>query len=349
MQIHPISRFRRNVTGSRLPPTCGVLGGLAVTLLAVSGQAAPASASPSPAGVTITFGDQLKAYQTILAATNALKGAPYTVNWANFIGGPPVIAAETSGSVDLGFMAETPTIFAQEAGDPVKVVAATIGVNPKVSPYALVVPANSPIKSISQLKGQSVAVQEGTVEQYFLVQELQKAHIPYGAVHIQNLTVTNAATAVANGQVDAAVITQPLTGIDLTAGKIRVLGTGVGTASETLGYLTASSGALGNPQKAAAIADFIVRFDKAQALLRKNPTLAAQTYVKTYGVPLAVAKQAVASDQTAGTPITPAIESYQQNEANTFLKLGLLTTPINVKKIFDLPFNKAVNKAAGIS
>ena len=52
-------------------------------------------------------------YQTIFAATNALKGAAYTVNWTNFIGGPPVIAAETGGSVDLGDMAETPTIFAQ--------------------------------------------------------------------------------------------------------------------------------------------------------------------------------------------------------------------------------------------
>ena len=40
--------------------------------------------------------------------------------------------------------------------------------------------------------------------------------------------------------------------------------------------------------------------------------------------------------------------SYQQNEANTFLKLGA-DSPIDVKKIFDLPFNKAVNKAAGIS
>ena len=65
--------------------------------------------SASLAGVTITFGDQLKEYQTIFAATNALKGAAYTVNWTNFIGGPPVIAAETGGSVDLGDMAETPT------------------------------------------------------------------------------------------------------------------------------------------------------------------------------------------------------------------------------------------------
>jgi sulfonate transport system substrate-binding protein len=340
MQIHPISKFRRNVTGSRRPLTCGLLGGLAVTLLAVSGGAAQASPAPSLAGVTITFGDQLKAYQTILNATDALKGAPYTVNWANFIGGPPVI--------DLGFMAETPTIFAEEAGDPVKVVSATLNADPKVSPYAIVVPTGSPIKTLAQLSGKSIAVQEGTVEQYFLIQELQKAHVAYSAVHIQNLTITNAATAVANNQVEAAVLAQPLTGIDQTQGKIRILGTGVGT-SETIGYLTASSSALANPQKAAAITDFIVRFDKAEAQLRKNPLLAAETYVKTYGVPLTVAREAVASEQAVGTPITPAIESYQQTEANTFLKLGLLTTPVNVKKIFDLPFNKAVDKQAGIS
>ena len=40
MQIHPITKFRRIVTGSRRPLTCGLLGGLAVTLLAVSGGAA---------------------------------------------------------------------------------------------------------------------------------------------------------------------------------------------------------------------------------------------------------------------------------------------------------------------
>ncbi len=340
--------FRRAVPGLRRPVTHGVLGGLAVTLLAASGLAAQPPKTPSLAGVTITFGDQLKEYQTILAATNALKGAPYTVNFANFVGGPPVIAAETSGSVDLGVMAETPTIFAQEAGDPVKVVSATLNADPKVSPYAIVVPTDSPIKTLSQLNGKSVAVQEGTVEQYFLIQELAKGHVPYSAVHLQNLPITSAATAVENSQVQAAVLAQPLTGLDEATGKIRVIGTGVGT-SETIGYLTASSSALANPGKAAALADLIVRFDKAEASLRKNPLLAAQTYVKTYGVPLSVAKAAVASDQAVGSPITAGIVSYQQNEANTFLKLGLLTTPINVKKIFDIPFDKAVDKRAGIS
>jgi sulfonate transport system substrate-binding protein len=322
-----------------------------VTGLALGATATVASArtakTASLAGVTITFGDQLKEYQTIFAATDALKGAQYTVNWTNFIGGPPVIAAETGGSVDLGDMAETPTIFAQSAGDPVKVVAATEGINPKTSPYDIVVPTSSPIKTVAQLKGHTVAVQEGTVEQYFLVQALAKAKVPYTAVTIDNLAVTTASTAVTNGQVDAAVISQPLTGLDTATGKVRVLATGAGLL-QTYGYLTASSAALANPQKAAALTDFIGRFYKAEAAVAKEPQLAAATYAKTYGVPLAVAQEAVASAQSKGTPITPAIISYQQNEANTFQKLGLISSHLNVKGIFDLPFNQVVAHAAGL-
>ena len=322
---------------------------LAALAVGVSATAASArtSKSASLAGVSITFGDQLKQYQTVFAATDALKGAPYTVNWSNFIGGPPVIAAETGGSVDLGDMAETPTIFAQSAGDPVKVVAATQGVNPKVSPYDILVPSGSPIKTVTQLRGHTVAVQEGTVEQYFLVKVLQKSDIPYSAVHLDNLALTSASTAVTSGQVDAAVVTEPLTGLDLATGKVRQLVSGAGY-TETLGYLTASDAALANPQKAAALTDFIERFYRAEAVLRKDPGLAAATYVKTYGVTLAVAEQAVASAQEAGTPITPSIISYQQSEANTFQSLGLITSHLDVKDVFDLAFNRTVARAAGL-
>jgi sulfonate transport system substrate-binding protein len=344
------SRAARSTTLRNLSrlTALALLAGLTVGATAsVSAASVRSAKTTSLSGVTITFGDQLKQFQTIFIATDALKGAPYTVNWTNFIGGPPVIAAETGGSVDLGDMAETPTIFAQSAGDPVKVVAATKGVSPKTSPYDILVPANSPIKTVAQLRGHTIAVQEGTVEQYFLVRVLQKAGIPYGGVTIDNLAVTSASTAVTSGQVDAAVVSEPLTGLDLATGKVRLLTSGA-RYLQTIGYLTASDAALSNPQKAAALTDFIGRFYKAEAALRKDPALAAATYTKTYGVTLAVATEAVASAQEVGTPITPAIISYQQDEANTFQKLGLITSHLNVQSIFDLPFNKVVARDAGL-
>jgi sulfonate transport system substrate-binding protein len=319
----------------------------ALTPLASASTKATKAAAPNLSGVTLTFADQFKEYQTILTAANALAGAQYKVNWTEFVGGPPIVAAETGGSVDLGDMAETPTIFAQAAGDPVKVVAATVSANPKVSPFDLVVPGTSTVKKVSQLRGQTIGVQEGTVEQYVLIQILKKAGIPYSAVTIENLSVVNAAAAVSSGKVAAAVISQPLTAIDLAGGKIRVVATGAGY-TQTLGYLTASQAALDNPQKAAAIADFVQRFYKAEAIIKKNPLLAEQAYVKIYGVTLAEAKQAAATVQEAGTPITPAIIKYQQTEANTFLKLGLITKKLNVKGIFDLPLNKSIDAKSGI-
>ncbi len=114
---------------------------------------AAASTPNSLTGVTINVADQFKQYETVFAATNALKGAPYTVSWSQFVGGPPIVAAETGGSVDLGDMAETPTIFAQAAGDPIKVVAALRGSVPTASPYAILVPKGSPITKVSQLRG----------------------------------------------------------------------------------------------------------------------------------------------------------------------------------------------------
>jgi sulfonate transport system substrate-binding protein len=340
------SRLRRRVA------LVGAVASFAAASVGVSTSIASAattkSAPVSLSGVTLTFGDQFKEYQTIFTATNALKGAPYTVNWQDFVGGPPIIAAETGGSVDLGFMAETPTVFAQAAGDPVKVVAVTQSANPKVSPYDLVVPASSSIKTLSQLRGQNIAVQEGTVEQYALIQILKKAGIPYGDVNLENLSVIDASAAVSSGKVAAAVISQPLTSVDLAGAKVRVLTSAAGY-TQTLGYLTASQSALDNPKKAAAIADFLNRFYKAATIIKKDPGLAESAYVKIYGVTLAEAKEAAATVQEVATPITPAVISYQQNEANTFLSLGLITKKLNVASIFDLPFNKAVDAKAGVS
>jgi sulfonate transport system substrate-binding protein len=318
--------------------------GSTTTTGASSGTTAPLDLS----GVTINFADQFKEYQTAFTATNTLAGAPYKVDYSEFIGGPPIITAESGGSVDLGDMAETPTIFAQAANDPVKVVAATVGADPSESPFGLVVPKGSPITSVSQLRGKTIAVQEGTVEQYVLIQMLKKADIPYSAVTVDNLAVTNASTAVASGKVDAAVLTQPLIALDVYAGTATQVVSAAAYA-KTLGYLTASQAALDNPEKAAAIADFINRFYKAEAILRKNPMLAAETYVKTYDVPLAVAEAAVKTVQAVGTPITPAIISYQQQEADTFHQLGLVPTKLDVSKIFDLPYNQKVSQAAGLT
>ncbi len=321
-----------------------VLASMAVGAVSTTGEASATSKTPDLTGVSVNFGDQLKEYQTIVNATNTLQGASYSVNWSNFIGGPPIIAAEVGGSVDLGDMAETPTIFAQAAGDPVKVVGVTEGVGAS-SPFAIMVPNDSPIKKASQLRGHTIAVQEGTVEQYVLVKVLQAAGIPYNDVTIENLNLVAGETALTSGKVDAWVASQPLTALVEHNGQGKVLPTAAGSA-KVFGYLTAPVSSLNDPKKKAAIVDFVARLYKSQAILRKDPALAAKTYASTYGVPLDVAEQAVKSTNVVPTPVTPAIIAYQQQEANTFLKLGLIQNRIQVSQIFDVGVNNQILAAA---
>ncbi|HXW39434.1 MAG TPA: ABC transporter substrate-binding protein [Acidimicrobiales bacterium] len=337
------AKVRRSAVGALLVVGTVLLG----TVVGMGAGGAAKSKGPSLAGVSITFGDQVDEYQTIVNATNTLAGAPYKVVWSNFIGGPPIVAAEVGGSVDLGDMAETPVIFAQAAGDPVKVIAITQGVG-TTSPYGILVPTGSSITTAADLRGKTIAVQEGTVEQYVLVKVLQAAHIPYTAVTIDNLNVVAGEAALEAGQVDAWVGTQPFIATVTQAGKGHVIPTAASSA-KVLGYLTAPVSALNDPSKAAAITNFIVRLYKSEAILRKDPELAIKTYVSTYGVSEAVAAAAVKSAKVIATPITPAVIKYQQAEANTFQSLGLIPNKLDVASVFDLSLNKKIAALAGLS
>ena len=84
-------------------------------LLALASFALFASCSHHASEPTLRVADQLKVLQAALAAAGEDQPSAYRIEWSNFFSGPPIIAAETGGSLDLGWMAETPTVFAQAA------------------------------------------------------------------------------------------------------------------------------------------------------------------------------------------------------------------------------------------
>lgn len=333
---------RRALTGG-----AAILAALLVTACS-SGASKPAAQTSSGAavdlkGVTIHFADQLKQYQTILEANDSLAGAPYTVDWSEFTAGPPIVAAETGGSVDVGAMAETPTVFAQAAGDPIEVVAVSEG-TPSSTPFAIVVRPSSPVHRIAELRGRTVAVQEGTTEQYLLVRALQQAGVPYSAVRTDNINIVAGEAALEAGQVDAYVTSEPLTSLMVQAGKARVL-TGATGVSRYMQYITASRSALRDRRKRAAITDLVTRIFQAESHDARDPSVGVQTYVKTYGVPLAVARRAAASVILRPSAVTASIIRYQQQEEDTFRQLGLIPRPLVAADLFDLPLARQITSA----
>jgi len=218
--------LRRAPRASRRLLATSFAGLLGIAVLAATG-ALPAGASSTTtqpvnlSGVTLNVADQLKEYQTAFQAAG-VANTPYKISWSNFIGGPPIIAAESGGSVDLGSMAETPTIFAQSAGDPVKVVSVSEGLKPgDLVALCHRRPAELAHQDAGPAKGHSIAVQLGTVEQYVLVRLLQKAGLSYNSVTIDNLPITTGETALESGSVDAYVTSYPFVSLIEQAGKAK--------------------------------------------------------------------------------------------------------------------------------
>src|ERR1700733_16089515 len=144
----------------------------AVTVLALAGLAAAggcsssssssttasggSTASPSASSavnlssVTLNIGDQKgTGAEAVLTAAGLLNTLPFHVTWSDFTSGPPMLQAMASGSVDIGGVGDAPPVFAASGGEQVEIVGArqTAG-----DQDALVVPKNSPITSISQLR-----------------------------------------------------------------------------------------------------------------------------------------------------------------------------------------------------
>src|SRR5215212_1363208 len=111
------------------------------------------------AGLTLQVGDQKGGTESLLRAAGALDGLPYKIAFSTFTSGPPQIEAATAGKIDFAITGNTPPIFGAASNAKVKVVAAYDGGG---NGDQILVHADSPIRSISDLRGRSIAVGKGS-------------------------------------------------------------------------------------------------------------------------------------------------------------------------------------------
>src|SRR5258708_10958912 len=100
----------------------------------------------------------------------------YRVSWTEFPSGPPLLEALNVGAIDFGIAGETPPIFAQAAGAPLVYLAYD---PPAPQGEAILVPKNSPLKSLADLRGKKIALDKGSNVHYLLVKALEKAGLKY--------------------------------------------------------------------------------------------------------------------------------------------------------------------------
>ena len=245
-----------------------------------------ASSSVNLSSVTLNVGDQKgTGAEAVLTAAGLLNTLPFHVTWSDFTSGPPMLEAMASGSVDIGGVGDAPPVFAASGGEQVEIVGAR---QTNGDQDAVVVPKNSPITSIQQLKGKKIAYGSGSSANYNLLTVLTKAGLTTKDVTLVNLQPALALAAFTSGSVAAWDIWPPYVQQVVAQDGARILATGSAYGSP-YSFEVASKAAVANPDKAAAIRVYLAKpWTRPTSGRRSHPSSWAVAWGKAAGLPTSV-------------------------------------------------------------
>ncbi|MDC8756361.1 sulfonate ABC transporter substrate-binding protein [Janthinobacterium fluminis] len=247
------------------------------------------------------------------------------VKWTEFPAGPVLLEGLNVGSIDFGTVGEAPPIFAQAAGANLVYIG---NEPPSPSSEAIVVPKDSKIRALSELKGKRVALNKGSNVHYLLLRALEKAGVGYRDIETVFLPPADARAAFERGSVDAWAIWDPFLAAAEKQLGARVLADGKGLVSNHQFYLAARPYAEKNPDIVRIVIEELARVDEwGRANLKEVAAiLAAQTGLDTGVVELAAARYAYGVKL-----ISVDVVAEQQKVADAFAGLKLIPRAISVK------------------
>ena len=249
-----------------------------------------------------------------------------TIKWIEFTSGPPLLEAMSSGSVDFGAVGDTPPIFAQAANANVVYVAGS----PITNGQGILVPSNSPIRAITDLKGKRIGFTKGSSAHNVVIATLEKAGLTYDDITPVYLTPPDAGPAFANSSIDAWAVWDPYFAIGEKRQSGRILVNAFEVAKTNSFYLANRDFANGNAQHTR---DVINGLAEAARWAEAHRAEVANALAAVTGVPLEI--QIVAANRASFTigPVTDEIIETQQAVADRFHRLGLIPKRISIRDI----------------
>lgn len=256
-----------------------------------------------------------------------LKPLGYSVSWTEFPSGPPLLEALNVGAIDFGIAGETPPIFAQAAGAPLVYLAYD---PPAPSGEAILVPKDSPLKSVADLRGKKVALNKGSNVHYLLVRALEQAGLKYTDIQPVFLAPSDALAAFTRGSVDAWVIWDPYEAAAEAATGARILADGTGLVSNYQFYFSSKKFLTEHPK---AVDIVLEALNEADDWTKNNIDAVAEQLSPSVGLPAAVLAVSLKRESYGILPISSEVIASQQRIADTFHALGLLPKPVTVSDL----------------
>ncbi|MEH2003177.1 MAG: aliphatic sulfonate ABC transporter substrate-binding protein [Nostoc sp.] len=246
-----------------------------------------------------------------------------SVTWNEFSSTAPLLDGMGAGAIVFGGGGGTGSVFAQ-AGDKsfVRVAAGTGSTRGS----AILVQENSPIKTLSDLKGKKVAFAKGSGQHNNIVRALEKVGLKFSDIKPLYLTPAEALPAFERGDIDAWLIWDPY-----TAEAERKLRTRLLADNSTV---FGDKAPLESPSFYYAAPDFVRDYpdilktilqelEKAGAWSRDNYQDSAKLLYKLYKIDLKTMETVEErGGQREVLPVTDEVLSGLQRMADTFYELG---------------------------
>ncbi|MBB3102198.1 aliphatic sulfonate ABC transporter substrate-binding protein [Azomonas macrocytogenes] len=259
----------------------------------------------------------------------ALRPQGIAISWHEFTSGQPLLEALNLGNIDLSAdVADTVPVFAQAAGAKLTYFAQEA---PSPAAQAIIVQQDSPLHTLADLKGKTVAVTKAAGSHYLLIAALAKAGLKFSDIQPAYLTPADGRAAFENHKVDAWVTWEPFLSGAQRQLATRTLVDGQGLASYQRYYLTGTQFAQNNPKVLQAVFDELV---KTGQWLRAHPKEGAKILGPLWGnLDPAIVEQANARRSYAVRAVQRESLEEQQRIADAFYAAGLLPRKIDARDV----------------
>jgi sulfonate transport system substrate-binding protein len=252
------------------------------------------------------------------------------VTWTEFLGGPALLEAMGADSIDFGITGDAPPIFAQAAGVPLVYVA----VEP-ASPHgeAVIVPSDSPIHTVADLRGKKIALNRGSNVHNLLVRVLASGGMSIADVQPVYLKPSDARPAFENGDVDAWAIWDPYLAAAQTALKTRTVSDGVTAGGKLIDenreyFLATRDFATAHPDILHALMADLAQTETYASAHRPE---FVRLLAPAMGMDPAAVKLAIDRLSFGVLPVDDRMIASQQDIADVFAGLHLIPAKIDVK------------------
>ena len=255
----------------------------------------------------------------------ALAPLNVTPDWHEFTSGLPLLEALNVGGLDVtADVADAVPPFALAAGAQITYFATE---SPSPTAQAIVVKADSPIRTLAQLRGRKVAFAKGAGAHYLLVAALRSAGLTLADIEPAYLSPADGRAAFENGSVAAWVIWDPFLAAVQRQSGARVLRDSRGLSEYRRFYMASTTYA---KRRNDVLSALFAQLRNAGTWIKANPAEAAQWYAPVIGLDAATVEAANARRSYAVQGLDAASLAEQQSIADAFTVAGVLPRKVAI-------------------